>query len=194
MSIKIDLASPEQIDALRKLTRQLVEGLGQEFDHKRFDWGISRRIYDKLQRHGILIAIDEDKDDEVIGMIVAELRIDPFGTSEGYIKQVFLKEDYRGKGIGELLIKKAIEHLQKISAYLTTISQQIKELVIPELKSFRIDTDALEKSLEDVRGNLTKRLAEHREEKEEVVETVEDTPPQEKKPDWTSIDWGKRKR
>lgn len=114
MSIKIDIASPDQIDSLRELTKQLVEGLGQEFDPKRFDWGISRRIYDKLQRHGILIAVDEDKDDEVIGMIVAELRIDPFGTSEGYIKQVFLTEEYRGKGIGKLLVKKAIEHLQKI--------------------------------------------------------------------------------
>ncbi|MFX1492887.1 MAG: GNAT family N-acetyltransferase [Promethearchaeota archaeon] len=135
MSIKIDLASPEQIDALRKLTRQLVEGLGQEFDPKRFDWGISRRIYDKLQRHGILIAIDEDKDDEVIGMIVAELRIDPFGTSEGYIKQVFLQEEYRGKGIGELLIKKAIEHLKKIKVEKVKVNIKEKAKVAATLYS-----------------------------------------------------------
>lgn len=125
MSIKIDLATPEQINALRELTKQLVEGLGQKFDPKRFDWGISRRIYDKLQRHGILIAVDEDKDDKVVGMVIAELRIDPFGTSEGYIKQVFLKEEYRGKGIGELLIKKAIEHLRKIKV--EKIKVNIKE-------------------------------------------------------------------
>ena len=95
--IRIDIATPDEIESLRELTRKLVEGLGQNFDHKRFDWGISRRIYDELQRHGILIAVDEDEDDEVVGMIVAELRIDPFGSSEGYIKQVFLKESYRGK-------------------------------------------------------------------------------------------------
>ncbi len=87
-----------------------------------------------------------------------------------------------------------IEHLQKISEYLTTISQQIKELVIPELKSFRVDTNALEKSLEDVRDILEERLTEYSEEKKEVVEKVEDTSSLEKKPDWTSIDWGKRKR
>jgi len=125
MSIKIDLATPEQIEALRELTKQLVEGLGQEFDPKRFDWGISRRIYDKLQRHGILIAVDEDKDDDVVGMVIAELRIDPFGTSEGYIKQIFLKQEYRGKGIGELLVKKAIEHLRKIKV--EKIKVNIKE-------------------------------------------------------------------
>jgi hypothetical protein len=87
-----------------------------------------------------------------------------------------------------------IEHLQKISEYLSTISKQIKELVIPELKSFRIDTKPLEKSLEDVRENLMQKLAEQSDVKGEVIDTVEDTPPQEKKPDWTSIDWGKRKR
>jgi ribosomal protein S18 acetylase RimI-like enzyme len=113
-SVKIEIATPDQIDELRNLTQELVEGLGQTFDPKRFDWGIRRRLYDPLQRHGILIAVDEDKDSEVVGMIIAELRIDPFGTSEGYIKQVFLKDEYRGKGIGETLIKKAIEHLKKI--------------------------------------------------------------------------------
>ncbi|MFX0010850.1 MAG: GNAT family N-acetyltransferase, partial [Candidatus Hermodarchaeota archaeon] len=88
------------------------------------DWGISRRLYDELQRHGILIAIDEENDD-VVGMIIAELRIDPFGASEGYIKQLFLKEEYREKGIGELLIKRAIDHLQKIKV--EKIKVNIKE-------------------------------------------------------------------
>lgn len=125
MSVKIEIATPDQIDQLRDLTQELVEGLGQDFDPKRFDWGIRRRLYDPLQRHGILIAIDEEKDSEVVGMIIAELRIDPFGTSEGYIKQVFLKDEYRGKGIGELLIKKAIEHLKKIKV--EKIKVNIKE-------------------------------------------------------------------
>ncbi|MFW9880560.1 MAG: GNAT family N-acetyltransferase [Candidatus Thorarchaeota archaeon] len=93
------MANPENIDDLRELTKQLVEGLGQDFDPKRFDWGIRRRLYDPLQRHGILIAIDESSDD-IVGMIIAELRIDPFGKSEGYIKQFFLKEAYRSKGVG----------------------------------------------------------------------------------------------
>jgi ribosomal protein S18 acetylase RimI-like enzyme len=123
--IRIEVATPENTVALEDLTRQLVEGLGQQFDQKRFDWGIRRRIYDNLQRHGILIALDEEKGYEVVGMIIAELRIDPFGLSEGYIKQVFLKREYRGMGIGELLLKKAIEHLQKIKV--ERIKVNIKE-------------------------------------------------------------------
>jgi len=131
MSIKIEIASPNDIESLEDLTKELVEGLGQTFDRKRFDWGIRRRIYDKLQRHGILIATDEEKDNEVIGMIIAELRIDPFGASEGYIKQVFLKEAYRRKGIGQLLVRKAIDHLQKIKVekIKVNIKEQAKEAV-----------------------------------------------------------------
>jgi len=112
-NIKVEIASPNEVDILRDFTKRLVEDLGQKFDPKRFDWGISRRLYDPLQRHGILIAVDEDNN-EVVGMIIAELRIDPYGLSEGYIKQYFLKPDFRAQGIGQLLLENALEHLKKI--------------------------------------------------------------------------------
>ena len=127
MKIKVVIASPEHIDKLEDLTRQLVEGLGQKFDPKRFDWGIRRRLYDPLQRHGILVAVDEEKN-EVIGLIIAELRIDPFGTSEGYIKQFFLINEYRGKGLGINLLQKALDHLKKIKV--EKIKVNIKEKAV----------------------------------------------------------------
>jgi ribosomal protein S18 acetylase RimI-like enzyme len=132
-NIKVQVANPEHIDDLRDLTKQLVEGLNQEFDPKRFDWGIRRRLYDPLQRHGILIAFEEDSD-KVIGMIIAELRIDPFGSSEGYIKQFFLKEPYRKKGAGRLLLKKALEHLKKIKV--EKIRVNIKEKAVEASKLY----------------------------------------------------------
>ena len=109
--INVDIATPDDIEALKELTKELVEGLEQEFEPKRFDWGIRRRLYDPLQRHGILIAKDIKNDNTVVGMIVAELRIDPYGSSEGYIKQVFLRKEYRGKGIGKVLLESALQHL-----------------------------------------------------------------------------------
>ena len=132
-NIKVQVANPENIDDLRELTKLLVEGLGQDFDPKRFDWGIRRRLYDPLQRHGILIAIDEDSDD-IVGMIIAELRIDPFGKSEGYIKQFFLKEDYRSKGVGHDLLEKALEHLKKIKV--EKVKVNIKEEAIKASKLY----------------------------------------------------------
>ena len=112
--INVDIATPDDIEALKELTKELVEGLEQEFEPKRFDWGIRRRLYDPLQRHGILIAKDIKNDNTVVGMIVAELRIDPYGSSEGYIKQVFLRKEYRGKGIGKVLLESALQHLKKV--------------------------------------------------------------------------------
>ena len=126
-NIKVEVASPDHIEDLKNLTKELVEGLGQKFDPKRFDWGIRRRLYDPLQRHGILIAIDENSE-EIVGMIIAELRIDPFGSSEGYIKQFFLKEPYRKKGAGSLLLKKALEHLKKIKVEKVRVNIKEKAL------------------------------------------------------------------
>ena len=130
--IKVEIASPDEIDALREFTKQLVEGLGQKFDPKRFDWGIQRRLYDPLQRHGILIALNEDNN-EVVGMIIAELRIDPFGLSEGYIKQLYLKSEYRGHGVGEILLKKALEHLKRIKVEKVKVNIKIKALEASKL-------------------------------------------------------------
>jgi len=132
-NIKVQVANPEDIDDLRDLTKQLIEGLGQKFDPKRFDWGIRRRLYDPLQRHGILLALDEDND-EFVGMIIAELRIDPFGLSEGAIKQFFLKEPYRKKGVGSLLLEKALEHLKKIKV--EKIRVNIKERAVEAAKLY----------------------------------------------------------
>jgi len=132
-NIKVEVANPENIDDLKELTKQLVESLEQKFDPKRFDWGIRRRLYDPLQRHGILIAIDEDSD-EIIGMIIAELRIDPFGLSEGAIKQFYLKENYRKKGAGSLLLEKALEHLKKIKV--EKIRVNIKEKALEASKLY----------------------------------------------------------
>lgn len=125
--ISVEIASPDQIDDLQELTKQLVEGLGQKFDPKRFDWGIRRRLFDPLQRHGILLAMDEE-DNSVVGMIIAELRIDPLGSSEGYIKQFFLKEGYRSRGTGHLLLEKALEHLKRIKVEKVKVNIKVKAL------------------------------------------------------------------
>ena len=131
--IRVEIANPEQIERLQKLTKQLVEGLGQKFDPKRFDWGIRRRLFDPLQRHGIFIAIDED-DNSLVGMIIAELRIDPLGSSEGYIKQFFLKEEYRSRGTGYLLLEKALEHLKRIKV--EKVKVNIKEKALEALNLY----------------------------------------------------------
>jgi ribosomal protein S18 acetylase RimI-like enzyme len=150
-NIEVTLANPEDIEALQELTKELVEGLEQKFEPKRFDWGISRRLYDPLQRHGILIAKDMDKN-EVCGMIIAELRIDPFGTSEGYIKQVFLKAEYRGQGVGKLLLEKALKHLKQVKVQKVKVNIKEKAKKAADLykkSNFKKVYEVLELDLEN---------------------------------------------
>ena len=150
-NIEVTIATPDDIEALQDLTKQLVEGLDQKFEPKRFDWGISRRLYDPLQRHGILIAKDMDNN-EVCGMIIAELRIDPFGSSEGYIKQVFLKEEYRGKGVGKLLLAKALKHLKQVKVQKVKVNIKEKAKKAADLyknSNFKKVYEVLELSLKD---------------------------------------------
>ncbi|MBN1802114.1 MAG: GNAT family N-acetyltransferase [Candidatus Lokiarchaeota archaeon] len=155
-NIEVDIATPDDIEALKDLTKQLVEDLDQEFEPKRFDWGIRRRLYDPLQRHGILIAKDKDKNNEVVGMIVAELRIDPYGDSEGYIKQVFLKSEYRGIGLGRILLNKALEHLKKVKVQKVKVNLKSRATKAAELYKkthFKKVYEVLELDLEDYEGN-----------------------------------------
>jgi ribosomal protein S18 acetylase RimI-like enzyme len=122
--VKIRVGTPDDKDALEGFVRSLVKEIGEEFDQKRFEWGISRRLYDPLQRHGIFVGELEDTK-EPAGMIVAELRVDPYGLSEGYIKLVYVAKEHRHKGIGEKLLQEAIDHLKKIKVQRVRIN--IKE-------------------------------------------------------------------
>lgn len=113
-NVVIRLVMPEDKEDIERLTRELIKEKGEEFIEKRYEWGILRRIYDPLQRHGIFVAeIEEQK--KKIGMIFGELRVDPFGETECHIKELFVEPDYRQKGVGKQLLSQLIDHLKKIN-------------------------------------------------------------------------------
>lgn len=109
---------------IERLTRNLVKEKGQNepFDEKRFDWGIMRRIFDPLQRHGTFVAVDKKKPGHLAGMIFSELRVDPFGTSEAYIKQIHVDEEYRGKSLGKRLLTLTLESLKRSNIRLVKVN------------------------------------------------------------------------
>ncbi|MHA1298635.1 MAG: GNAT family N-acetyltransferase [Candidatus Helarchaeota archaeon] len=134
--IEVRTAEKSDIDAMRKLMIQLCEAQGVEFQEKRFDWGIKRRLFDRLQKHGLLIAEDSETK-QVAGMIYAELIIDPFGSAEGYIRQVIIEKSFRGKGIGSHLLEKGIEYLKGMGAEVIRINATGKQIPYYEKFGFK---------------------------------------------------------
>ena len=115
MGIEIRLAELEDLPTIRTLMIQLYEYFDQPFNEKRFEWGIKRRLTDRLQKEGILVAEDKAKE-KIIGIIVAEILINPIGNSEGHITAIVTDKENRDKGIGKQLVAKSIEHLEEMGA------------------------------------------------------------------------------
>ena len=118
--VKIRMIMPEDKEDLEELMKNIVKEQGEEFIEKRFRWGMMRRLYDPLQRHGIFVAetIDTKK---LIGMVFGELRIDPFGLTECNIKRLYVDPNYRGKEIGLELLNNTINHLKTINVKKVTV-------------------------------------------------------------------------
>jgi len=115
--LKIRNATPEDRNQIEMLTRLLVSERKETFDEKRFEWGLLRRLFDPLQRQGTFVAEIEDntgKIEELIGMIFSELRVDPFGNSEGHIKEIYLRPKHRTDENLEALLNAVIEQLKKM--------------------------------------------------------------------------------
>ena len=115
--LKIRNAIPEDYDQIEMLTRLLVSERKETFDEKRFEWGLLRRLFDPLQRQGTFVAeIDNNSGQakELIGMIFSELRVDPFGNSEGHIKEIYLRPKHRTDDNLEALLNAVIEQLKKM--------------------------------------------------------------------------------
>jgi len=102
------------IDDAKRLMVQLCELTGTEFLEERFLWGLKMRLYDALKKNGMLIA-EEDLGNgkiKVIGFLLADINIEPSGTSTGYIRTVIIDESARGKGVGKELVTHAINYLK----------------------------------------------------------------------------------
>ncbi|MFX1296916.1 MAG: GNAT family N-acetyltransferase [Promethearchaeota archaeon] len=90
-------------NAATNLMRKLIEMMGEKFDEFRWKASLVAR---KSQQEGMFIAIEGEK---VVGMSFADIR--GKNAVYGYISSVIVDENYRGRGIGEHLIQKAIIYL-----------------------------------------------------------------------------------
>jgi len=104
----------EDQENAKNLMAQLCRVTGVPFNEKRWQWGVRMRLYDALRKNGMLIAETID-DKRLAGMVFADISIDPVGSSTGYIRSVIVDEEFRGQGVGKLLISEAIKYLNEMN-------------------------------------------------------------------------------
>lgn len=136
-NVNVRTANPKDSNNLKQLMVQLCEEQNVPFNEKRFEWGIKRRMYDRLQKHGLLVAEDEETN-QLLGMIFAELIIDPMGSAEGYIRTVITDKAARGRKVGSKLIQSSVQYLKDMGAEVIRINTTEKQE--PYYKKFGFET------------------------------------------------------
>ena len=106
--IEVRRFKKEDIESAKKLMVQLCELTQTEFNEERWLWSIKMRLYDALKKNGMFVAVEGSK---VIGLLMADISIEPTGVSNGYIKSVIIDESERGKGVGQKLLRESIDYL-----------------------------------------------------------------------------------
>lgn len=104
--IQIREYKDEYYNAATSLMKKLTELMGEKFDEFRWKTSLLAR---RSAQEGMFVALEGDN---VVGMSFAEIRGHREGVRPyGYISSVIVDNDYRGQGVGELLIQSAIMHL-----------------------------------------------------------------------------------
>ncbi len=124
--IIIRRATVEDAASLRNLMVQLCAAQKAPFNEKRFEWGIKRRLYDRLQKQGFLVA-EDPKTNKLLGMIFAELIVDPLGSAEGYIRTVVVDVNARGRQVGKKLLQASLDYLKEMGVDVIRINSKDRE-------------------------------------------------------------------
>jgi len=126
--IQIREYKDEYYTAATQLMRKLTELMGESFDEFRWKTSLLAR---KSAQEGMFVALE---DDQVVGMSFAEIKgregVSPFG----YISSVIVDRDYRGQGVGELLIQRAVMHLGRRG--LSTVRINVRKDAVGAIKLY----------------------------------------------------------
>ncbi len=92
---------------IEELVRNLARLFEDPFDARWFKMYMEKRLMDNVP--GCYVAIKGTN--EVVGSIFCDILRDPTGSQYGYISNIMIKKDCRGKGIGEKLLNAAMNYL-----------------------------------------------------------------------------------
>ncbi|MHA1683332.1 MAG: GNAT family N-acetyltransferase [Promethearchaeota archaeon] len=97
----------DDFEAVETLVRNLARLFGDSFDNRWFKMYMEKRLLETVP--GCYVASCKDKG--IVGSVFCDVMRDPTGAQYGYISNIMVRDECRGLGIGEKLLKKAIDFL-----------------------------------------------------------------------------------
>ncbi len=124
MTINYRNPNDGDVAAMAKLSQALVEELHQAFDKERFMSMITKVMSDPEQKKGVFIAEDDEKH-QVLGMVIGMVKPVRGGKREGFLQNIVMAPEARGRGAGKELARRALEHLKSLKV--PTISVNVRD-------------------------------------------------------------------
>nr|MDO8087912.1 GNAT family N-acetyltransferase [Candidatus Sigynarchaeum springense] len=112
------------IEAMTKMAQGLVEELHQTFDKKRFMAIITKVMGDPEQQKGAFLAEDDEKH-KTLGMVIGVIKPARGGKKEGFLQNIVVDPEARGKGVGKELVRRALEYMKSLKV--PTINVNIRD-------------------------------------------------------------------
>ena len=100
-------ATMDDIDGIRRITKQLVAYRGKMFNEKRFRFGLKKRIKSDNDIHHFFVCV---KNNEVVGITLAELI--PTGETEAYLNTLFVDKAHQKEGVGKAMFDFILDFLK----------------------------------------------------------------------------------
>lgn len=112
--VNIRIMTENDLEVAKDLMIALCEEVNVHFDEDRWKESISRRISDD-EIWGIHFLLVAEEGDRICGIAFSEVREEvPGGLTYGYISNVYVTPEERGKGIGKQLLLESIKSLNRI--------------------------------------------------------------------------------
>ena len=106
-NIEIRWYQEDDYDEVKSLVRDLARLFNDPFDDRWFKMYMEKRMMDNVP--GCYVATYGDLG--VIGSVFCDVMRDPTGAQYGYISNMMVRQECRGKGIGHQLVEKAKDYL-----------------------------------------------------------------------------------
>ncbi|MCJ7647555.1 MAG: GNAT family N-acetyltransferase [Candidatus Lokiarchaeota archaeon] len=118
--------SEGDIEEITLLMKQLCILKGKDFNEERWRKGLTERIFSDSQSK-VIVAFDENNNPGVLGIAKCSVKSSGNGFKYGYVSNLIVLEDKRRTGIGELIMRNAIDYFKNNHI------QSIRLALIPNL-------------------------------------------------------------